>query len=182
MTSQDETLAECFARPSVVAYKRSKSLRDILVRSKLETCRSTRARLGSKKCKRNCTMCAYTIVSSNHEVPHTKKSHKITSELDCESSNVIYRLTCSKCNNFLYIGETSRKACARFQEHRGYINQRITSQPSGSHFTSAGHALSDIRIQVIEQVRPFDDFIRKARESFWIKEYRATTKGNNLRK
>ena len=182
MTSQDETLAECFVRPSVVAYKRSKSLRDILVRSKLEIRRNTREKGGSKRCRRNCTMCAYAIVSQHHEVPHSKVKHVITTELNCESTNVIYKLTCAKCNKFLYIGETSRKACTRFQEHRGYISQKITSQPTGLHFTSTGHTVSDIRIQVIEKVRPHDDFIRKARESYWIIQYRATTKGNNLRK
>ena len=180
-----EHLAYHFQRVYDKSYhsrSRSKSLRDILVHSQLVPQRSVRERGGSKKCQRNCTMCVYSIASRTHDIPHSNTKHAITSEVNCQSSNVIYKLTCAKCNKFLYIGETSRRACSRFQEHRGYINQRVTSQPSGLHFTSIGHTLADIRIQVIEQVRPHDDFIRKARESYWISQYRATTKGNNLRK
>ena len=126
-------------------------------------------------------MCSHASTGTTHEIPHTKISHEIKGSVDCMSCNVIYKLTCKKCNNFLYIGETSRRASDRFSEHKSYITQKVMTQPAGEHFNSKGHLASDICIQVIEQVTPKDTFIRKSRESFWIKQYGAITRGNNSR-
>ena len=104
MTSNDPDLAECFAKPSIVAYRRNKNLRDILVKAKIETSNKTRPRSGFTKCKRFCTMCAFAVPSQNHENKQSSEIYEIKSLIDCTTKNVIYKLGCKKCKNFLYIG------------------------------------------------------------------------------
>ena len=181
MISTDQDLKQCFSKPSVVAYRRSKNLKDILVKAKIEPKNNTRRRVGFQRCRRACIMCHHAIPTLNH-INSSGKTFNIHSYIDCTSNNVIYKLSCNKCNSFLYIGETSRRACDRFQEHRGYINQKNLSQPAGEHFNLPGHSSTDLRIQVIEEVKSTDPFVRKTRETFWIKEYNATKLGNNIRK
>ena len=182
MTSNDSDLAECFAKPSIVAYRRNKNLRDILVKAKIETSNKTRPRLGFTKCKRFCMMCTFAVPSQNHENKQSGEIYEIKSLLDCTTKNVIYKLGCKKCKNFLYIGETARRLCDRFQEHRGYVTQRVLSQPTGEHFNSKGHSIADLTVQGIEHIKSSDPFIRKTREAFWIQKYDATRFGSNSRK
>ena len=160
-----------------------KNLKDILVKAKIETRNSTRKRTGFQKCKRSCVMCSFAVPSQKHTNPITGASFYINSHIDCTSKNVIYKLGCKKCGKFLYIGETSRRICDRFQEHRGYVTQKNLSQPTGSHFTQAGHSVCDLTIQGIELVKPVNEpFVLKTREAFWITKYNSTKHGNNTKK
>ena len=183
MTSSDQDLADCFTKPSIVAYRRSKNLRDILVKAKMEPEKRTRQKIGFFKCKRSCVMCSFATPRQHHRNPISGESFEITSYIDCTTKNVIYRLGCKKCSKFLYIGETARRLCDRFQEHRGYVNQKVFKQPTGEHFNSSGHNVTDLTIHAIEHVKPSSDpFVRKTRETFWIQKYSATKFWNNSRK
>ena len=65
----------------------------------------------------------------------------------------------------------------------GYVTQKNLSQPTGSHFTQAGHSLYDLTVQGIELVKPINDpFVLKTRETFWITKYNSTKHGNNSKK
>ena len=105
----------------------------------------------------------------------------LTPPITCQSTNVIYKLSCRKCN-WIYIGETRRRFADRLQEHRGYITQKKINHPTGAHFNSRGHQLSDILGIAIERVLPKDDhMLRKCRESYWINQYDSTSFGGNIR-
>ena len=183
MTSNDMDVADCFTEPSMVAYRRSKNLRDILVRAKIEPIRRTRQRVGFHKCKRACAMCSFAVPQNSHVNPISGEVFQINSYMDCTTKNVIYKLDCKKCSKFLYIGETARRLCDRFQEHRGYVTQKVLTQPTGEHFNSSGHSVADLTIHAIEHVKPSSDpYVRKTREAFWIRKYNATKFWNNSRK
>ena len=125
MIDEDPRLRRCFPQPSVVAYKREKSLRDILVRAKITKGKtSQRPKSGGfKPCQRMCIMCALTEQTNSHRNTRSGETWMINAPLTCETKGCIYRLTCrkNKCKDFLYIGETGKRACDRFQQHRGYV-------------------------------------------------------------
>ena len=98
------------------------------------------------------------------------------------TSNVVYKIECRKCNDFLYIGKTERRLCDRIQDHRGYAYQADKSQPVGKHFSENGHNVGDIVAYGIEEVFPKKDPLTILnREKLWIKRYGAIEHGNNRR-
>ena len=187
MSDEDPILRRCFPKPSVVAYKRPKNLRDLLVKSKFQSGRrSDRILNGFSRCSRKssgwCETCKLIPERGikDHTCNKTKEKFKINSSVTCTTKNVIYKISCRKCD-FLYIGETSRRFCDRFSEHRGYISQKDLSKPTGEHFNKQGHSSNDIIPTIIEQVFPFNNHLRLRREKFWINKYQAVEFGANKR-
>ena len=100
--------------------------------------------------------------------------------MSCENVNVIYMIECQKSNcNQRYIGETGRLLRYRLAEHRGYVVNHVTTQPTGAHFTSPGHSLSDMKIMIIEQVKIQDPAYRKEREKYFINKFNTFYEGMN---
>ena len=96
MINDDMRLQRCFKEPSIVAFKRSQNLRDLLVRARVSKGkRSCRVVNGFKRCERICEMC---IRSHNnvkeHTCERTGQSWQITAPITCLTKNVVYRLTC----------------------------------------------------------------------------------------
>ena len=103
--------------------------------------------------------------------------------MNCESYNVIYLLECQKerCKE-RYIGETGRLLKFRLAEHRGYINNKVESQASGSHFNQPGHSLADLKVTILEQVKINSEEYRKERESYFIRKFNTYHQGLNKQK
>ena len=185
MVDQSEVLKRCFDQPSIIAYKKSKSLGDILIRAKISTKRkSNRNKNGFYHCKRLCILCITSNPASVHTCYHTKQQWQIKAPINCVTSNVIYKLSCKRCPSFVYIGETKRRLCERIQEHRGAITQKKMDHPVGAHFNQVGlrHSVTDLIPLAIERVVPkHDTALRKRREHFWINNYMATSLGANRR-
>ena len=182
-------LKRCFTKPSTVAYKRSKNIRDILVRAKFSLKRRpTRFSPGYRKCTRNilCVTCMHSDLgpgekAAHHKCQKTGQEWNISGDIDCQTSNVVYKLTCKKCPEWVYIGETGKRFCERLTQHRGYITGN-KDQPAGRHFNSPGHQLSDMVAIAFEKVRPSNEpMIRKQREKYWIQQYDAVCHGANTR-
>ena len=112
---------------------------------------------------------------SNHR---TKETFKINSHVTCLTKNVVYMISCKKCN-FFYVGETSRRFHDRFSEHRGYVSQKDLKKPTGEHFNKHGHSSNDMIPNIIEQVLPLNNHLRQRREKFWINKYEAVQFGGN---
>ena len=109
----------------------------------------------------------------------SKQHHQITTTITCTSRNIIYLITCLKCN-IQYVGETHRMLKDRFAEHQGYVRNKDLSKATGLHFNSAGHCLSDMHITALEQVQNKDHTFRKIREKLYINK--ANTKLHGLNK
>ena len=183
MTDFSNRLKRCFPKPFMVGYKRSKNIRDILVRAKLENKKSDRRKNGFTNCnRRSCYACIQCEPTSSHKCYSSGLSWKITAPLKCDTSNVVYRLGCRKCRTFVYIGETSRKFSERLTDHRGYITRKILNHPVGQHFNLPGHDVTDLIPLPIEKVFPEGDHqLRKQREKYWIQQYDAVCNGANSR-
>ena len=185
MTDDFPEMKSCFPKPSLVAYKRHKNLRDLLIRAKLPPKRGpSRKSNGFKNCGELCNMCPYTPRNStkNHKSKHTNETYEINSSISCKTSGVIYKIFCNKCPNFTYIGETSRPLKKRFYEHNHDATKKDANKPCGSHFSLPGHSICNMSIIGIEQVFPKEDtLLRKRREHFWIKTYNSVIAGANTR-
>ena len=128
-------------------------------------------------------MCSYCPTTKSHKCFKTGESWDISSPIDCETVNVIYKVTCLKCPSYVYVGETKRRAKERFYQHRSYVENKDLSTPTGRHFNSKGHSVNDLRMIPFERVRPANNpFIRKVREKYWINKYRAIQFGGNMKK
>ena len=79
-------------------------------------------------------------------------------------------------SEFLYIGETERRACDRFQDHQGYVNQGKMDHSAAKHFTQKGHTTMDMKLLLLERVFPTGDTaLRRTRERVWIRHYDSVT-------
>ena len=181
MTEDDTRLKKCFDKPPVVAYRRTKNLSDLLIRAKLPKPRFNEQRkVGFTKCNKTCIACPYTNNSKVHKLLDGSKTFTINNSITCDTANIIYRVTCTKCIDFVYIGETDKKAKDRFLDHKGYVINHDSRYATGEHFNTKGHALCNIMYLPIEKVHG-DTLIRKRREKLWIKTYDAKNSGHNKR-
>ena len=184
MIEDNPRLKRCFPSPPIVAYRRSKNLRDMLIRAKLPPMVKTSKRqadrkIGFRSCSWQCPVCPFAKETQQHTNSKTGQSWKICSPLDCQSKNIIYKISCEKCD-FVYIGETRRRLQDRAAEHKGYVTRPVLSQPVGEHFNSRGHSLADMCVTAIEQVLPMGDtLLRRQREHLWINRYGAIEQGGN---
>ena len=188
MIKENSRLQQRLEKAPSIAYKRSKNLKEELVRAKVTTKRSSnRTKEGYQNCSKNtgypCTLCTINNIQGpikQHKCHHTGESYPIISPVNCQTKNVIYRITCKKHPKFVYIGETQRQFFKRAGEHRGYVKRKDINQPTGQHFSLPGHQTSDMTCIVIEQVIPANDpFLRKRREKYWINEYQSVEHGAN---
>ena len=100
--------------------------------------------------------------------------------MDCQTKGIIYCITCKKCS-VQYIGTSKKSLQDRFANHRGYVNNKDFSQPTGRHFNSRGHSISDMSVVIVEKVYRFEDrLLREERESHYIREFNSRVKGLNI--
>ena len=168
----------------MVAYKRGRSLKELLCRAKMPTRNVRRSerqaqKQGFSKCGQFCNLCPFAKSAKEHKLSGITFS--INGIITCQSSGCCYRICCDQCPGWLYIGETGKKLKTRFGQHKGDIlNKRDT--PVADHFNLPGHGLKDVCFIGIEKVTPTDDkFLRKARESFFINRGNAVRAGANRR-
>jgi hypothetical protein len=93
--------------------------------------------------------------------------------ITCEISNVIYCITCKKCN-LQYVGETGRPIRNRIYEHIYSITKADNKlTPVSRHFHLPHHSPNDLIFHIIEDCNLLTDSNdpnsqRKRREMFWI--------------
>ena len=144
-----------------VAFRKPKSLGDYLVRAKVESRKPRDLVLGTVKCSsRRCGVCKYMDGNSRFKSSHDDKSYSINYNLNCNSSYVVYLITCKKCS-LQYVGSTTTKFRLRFNNHKSRIRRHgmLTQAEKRAddllyrHFCSEGHnGLSDVKIQLIDRV------------------------------
>ena len=161
LLQQDPDLKEVFAKPPLIAFQRDKSLRDMLVKSKLKPQTSHSAPLGCRPCgDEKCKTCPFIDTSGTFVGP--SGSFTVRSHLSCQSSDIVYVLSCTLCSK-LYVGETYRSLTERFSEHLrsmklGYNN------PVGQHFAGPYHSFTHATIAAVWQ-NPSSSAYRKWMEN-----------------
>ena len=165
---RDPENKKIFKDPPMVSYRRCKNLQAYLTRSSLIR-RSVANLVGFSNCFN--PKCAsskfdlhkYNVPGNTFISSVTKESFPITQSLNCESHNIIYLVTCTKCYQ-QYVGETGRKHQDRAPEHVRSINTDIKkisknsqsgriNSPVSRHFSQNNHNASHFSIQIIEKCK-----------------------------
>ena len=175
-----ERLAHIFRERPVIAYRRSKSLRDILVSTKLadRTSEGYTTTMGScGPCnKPKCSWCV--LINKTSTFTGTRPDGKVFDifhTVNCQSNFVIYIIECRICR-LQYVGKSETAFNLRLNNHRNHIKRGVNSCELSEHFlhNSTSHDLSkDITITIIEQIKRSNMTIERkkdilrAREIFW---------------
>ena len=168
-----------FGSLPAVSFRKAKTLKDVLVRSKL---REGEFQPGScNTCNRsNCLVDNFLDTSDtftnadNDRVFALRKGH-----LYCNSKYVVYKLRCKVCKK-QYIGSTITKFRERFNNYKSQFRKYFERKQKGNpnpgkdiaqaslfeHFCSQGHhGMDDWSFQIIDQADSLDRL--RERESFW---------------
>ena len=167
MLKSDEHLNKVFPEKPVITYRRTPTLKDMFVKSNLKLILSEPPNLlRFYHCHRhNCTTCSHSVESTTFCAHHTGTNHNIQGHITCNTSNVIYIITCTKCNQ-QYLGDAERKLETRISEQLQNIvkNQNTVV---GTHFNSANHKSNHMQINAIESLSNSTGY-RKVKELFWM--------------
>ena len=97
--SSSPRCSNVFQTTTLVAFRRTDNLSDILVRSKLGTDKQSNVTKGSFGCSKNCITCRYiTDGRTNYTFSATGEVRTIHDSIDCNSKNLIYMIHCLRCN------------------------------------------------------------------------------------
>ena len=102
----------------------------------------------------------------------------------CRSENVVYGIWCDACKCVCYVGETGGRLYTRIQNHLSSIRAEnpAVPLPVSSHFRSADHNVSDVRVVGLERVWRQNVEYRRARERRWISLLGTRVGGESLNK
>ena len=115
-----------------------------------------------------CVTCRYHLVcnstfQSTH--PRNRTIYRIRHSMTCTSSNIIYLITCAKCNK-QYVGCTTQQLNIRINHHRTNIFNRRCIHIS-QHFNLPGHLINQhLKVQPIDSAENTKELYRL--ERFWI--------------
>ena len=184
MAEKHRRLNEVCPKPTMVAYRRGPSLKDLLCRARMPSAvRRSKRQIedthGFSSCGQLCALCPFAQEAKDHMVDGQK--FKINGRIRCDTAGCVYKILCAKCRNFVYYGETGRTLRARFWGHKNDIDHS-RAKPVSEHFNLPGHDLEDLIFIGIERVVPTQDkFLRKQRETFYIRRSNAVQDGANRR-
>ena len=164
-------LAIILKSPSQVAFRSAKTLKDRLVRSKLRN--ESEIETGTfKGNSKRCEVCNYIEPGSKFKIFVTQKSYKIIFRFDCNSSHVIYLISC-KIRGHQYTGTTVAHFRERFNQYKSNVNlysqevRGMMQEKMISHFFIENHnrCSKDVSVQIIDHCDPND---KEQRETYWI--------------
>ena len=157
--------SKAIGQPPIVAFRRPKNLRDILVKAKLDPI--VPKPLGYHKCKdKRCLTCPFIYEIDFFICNVTDKEYKIKHSFNCKSFNVIYLITCLVCKK-QYVGKTETGLNMRFTQHRQSV-EKNKDDPIGRHFNLPGHDISSLAIIPIDLIPNATAFKICNKETFWI--------------
>ena len=126
MITLDPYLKEVFPEPPIMAYKKQKNIKDLIIRARVHFANKTKNKRyikGIKKCQ-GCIICPFTrerILKGDNFV------WKIATTISCKSKNLVYLIECEKerCRQ-KYIEETEKTLKDRISDHVSYIRSKKT--------------------------------------------------------
>ena len=77
---------------------------------------------------------------------------KISGNFSCNSSNIIYAISCNVCPKAIYVGEKSNSIRQRMNGHRSDIKPN-RNKPVAEYFNKPDHTLDNLKLTVIKEVK-----------------------------
>ena len=65
------------------------------------------------------------------------------------TSNLVYAITCNKCTDIAYIGQTGQTLRQRLNGHKYDIRHKLLDKPVAQHFSGRDHSLDNFRVRVL---------------------------------
>jgi hypothetical protein len=165
--SNNPAVRELHKYKPVMAFRRPKNIKDFLVKTNFQP--QNNVKYESVKCNRpRCSHCSNIIESDSFTSSQYHTEFKLNYNTDCASSDVIYLITCKRCN-MQYVGQTSQKVSKRMNNHRFDINSYTDPAFStlvASHFNQNDHSLNDFSFMSIDKVH--NNMERLIKETYWI--------------
>ena len=98
--------------------------------------------------------------------------------LNLKMKGVVYAIY-SLNSMCLYVGETTKSALERFEEHVQAARRLARNTPAGGdatplHLAMASHGFQTFGVYVLERVQPADGATLRARENYWIQKLRSS--------
>ena len=113
-----------------------------------------------------CTHCKSINESTEFKDSSTNEVFSLKKDFDCTSENVLYLITCKKCNS-QYVGQTHQKVSKRMNSHRFDTFHHLGCFTNVSlHFSENGHTANDISFAPIEKVDVEWPILLK--ETYWM--------------
>ena len=164
-------LNSVFPQKPIMAFRRPKSLRDLLVRARLKPDSIDDEPHGEcKPCGRpRCRTCD--MITPSHIAKSSNGAKvRLRGSTDCKTMNVVYLISCGECGK-QYVGETKGLLSVRMNGHRDdWKHKRFERSPVAEHFRLPGHDfLSHASVCCLDHNSGWTDKTRKQRESYWIR-------------
>ena len=147
----DTRLKRIFPEVPLVAFRRTKTVRNAVVRSDIAATPSdaTRGTVPcSKKCEKTCHLiCEGSTITNNK----TGRVVKLENACDCNTKDIVYAARCKVCD-LIYIGETQDPLRTRFSKHRYDSKKRPDNCELAKHMFDHKHDFEkDLEITVLKQ-------------------------------
>ena len=91
----------------------------------------------------------------------------VPTKVNCTQRNVVYGISCAKCDKIVYVGETERQLRERMKEHLRDVRQK-SEKPINAHFSLTGHSEADLRFTTLKQMYTAERIERQVNETAWI--------------
>ena len=151
---QDQGLLDKFQ--VISAYRRNKSLKDILVRATLTPLHQKENKILLQ------VFCKLEFVRNMQ----TKTNFIIKQHFTPQTSNCVYLIFCKKCRK-QYVGETKNSIATRMTQHRYNLRHKVkTDTPLIKHFLL--HGLQSIKVAGLQHNSTWTDMDRRKIERRWI--------------
>ena len=177
LLQSNERLKRAFSQPPMVAFRRLKNLRDMLMHSKLR--REEKEDEKTACCNgARCKCCGVLVEEKVFDI--NGKQHTTLDGGTCKSANLVYAVKCGKCGDKVYIGETSMKLHERMNQHRYSIGRYRRGQTIdksndtglSEHFGTDDHDFDrDAQLHILEKGTWRTAEERQCRESYYICRY-----------
>ena len=170
---RSERMRSIFTTDSMVAYKRGRNLKDMLVHRKTKVALASKGQSVRRveSCGKGCVICCR-MYDEREQVVGPQAGYVTTYDrtIGCKSANVIYGIWCDVCKCICYVGETGGCLYARVQNHLSSIrvDSPTVSLPVRNHFHSPHHSINDVRVVGLERVWRNNVEYRRARERRWM--------------
>ena len=142
---------EIYQKNLIVGFRKPTNIKQILVRAKLGNTPEPNSNSTSNPCKtKNCRYCPKLNKRGRIICTMTKRSYITKHNVTCKSSNLIYCMTCTRCN-IQYVGQTKNRLMDRFQSHFYNIGHNRPGSEIGKHFNSPDHnGLDYVEITILD--------------------------------
>ena len=167
LLENDRKAKEIFTSTPMVAYRRPRSLKNMLVKNVISEDDTPEKSKTTEPCgKGKCKLCKDIAITD--EITNSKRKIKIKAENGgtCQTKNLIYGVICTRCN-MICVGQTGTTLCSRFSKHRYDIKHRPDNSEIAEHFHT-GHEEGDLKVMILQTGLSESEDQREYFEDRWM--------------